>query len=127
LTDLFFKEVIMAKRLIESVTGTSQIQKEGKYLCTTTYFIHIYQDFIPSRSLTNPDGEIPGLKSLEGEIIIDVKERHQPEVMNIIQSGTVLKLELEKPLFGENKEIAFFCSHGIDFMAGRYAIAHAAE
>lgn len=75
----------MLAKTIETINGKSKVFKDGDYLFTATYKIDLKQ--------ASPDSQY----EITGTLTIQENERMNTTLWNLLDSGAILTMQLEKP------------------------------
>ena len=75
----------MSLKTIETINGKTQVFKDGDYLFTVMYKIDLKQ--------ATPDSQY----EITGTMTIQENERMNTILWNLLDSGTILTMQLEKP------------------------------
>ncbi len=80
-------------KVIERPVGTGEICKAGEHVAGVLYRLEVRQEILISESL-NGQQELPGQLEISGEVTVSEAERMQAQVMQIMNSGSLLTLHL---------------------------------
>jgi hypothetical protein len=108
----------MAKKthkILETPSGLGEIRKNGEHLANVLYSLEVKQEIIESKSFTETQ-ELEGMKSISGEISIDLNERMKPVVLSNMDSGEPFILYLS-----DNRQIELLVVQS-DIFNGKYRV-----
>ena len=118
---------VMNYKTIDRQTGTGSLYNSDHYICKGRYSLVARQQMVTPSSWHDSQ-EIPGQVEISGEIVLSEDERAKPEVLQMMQSGEILTLRLEKPFFDGRQELKVIANRrGIPPIDGNYDLLTAPQ